>query len=279
MEIVVLPSAAIASFVCDSLDQQLRDKTDSCIGLTTGTTPLTTGTFVSQSQKLFRRYQRLLITCAGIYAELVRRAQEKSVSFSNATLVNPDEFLNLPQDHSQTYFTYSKQHLLDHLPAPPKQWLIPHSSPADAQVECQALERAIQAAGGIDWQLLGIGINGHVCFIEPAESLPAQCYVTPIAEINRKLYASDFGAEPVPTHAMTYGVKTLMSAKKMVLVAVGAKKAEVLANALRGPVTTLLPASLLQLHPNVTVVVDQAAASVLLATPFAESCNVRIRNL
>lgn len=260
LRVRVLPGGAIASHVVDSLSAVLSEKPNACIGLTTGTTPLTTG----------------------IYAECVERVRAGRLSFAEATLVNPDEFLGLPRDHDQTYHTYSQAHLLRHLPTPPRAWLIPASdvdaaSPA-AVDECARLERGIRAAGGVDWQLLGIGINGHVCFIEPADSLPSQCYITPIAEVNRVLYTPDFGGDVrnVPTHAITYGVDTLMSAKQCVLVAVGAKKADILARALRGPVTPQLPASFLQLHPNVTLVVDEAAASVLLATPFPDAQRVTV---
>ncbi len=122
---------------------------------------------------------------------------------------------------------------------------------------------------GIDWQLLGLGLNGHVCFIEPADRLPTRCYVTPIAESNRKLYAPDFGGDvgTVPTHAVTYGVRTLLDARACCLVAVGAGKADILASALCGPITTSLPASLLQLHPQLVVCVDAVAAQAVLATP------------
>jgi glucosamine-6-phosphate deaminase len=110
-----------------------------------------------------------------------------------------------------------------------------------------------------------------VCFIEPADALPAACYVTPIAECNRELYATDFGKlSDVPTHAVTYGLQTLMRARELCLVVVGAKKAKILAQALNGPVTTQCPASLLQLHPHILVCLDQAAATEWLA-----QCNVR----
>ncbi len=140
------------------------------------------------------------------------------------------------------------------------------------------LENGVREAGGLDFQLLGIGLNGHVAFIEPAESLPSQCYVTPIADSNRQLYASDFGGDVanVPTHAVTYGVRTLMAARRIVLIAVGSKKAEILARALRGPVTTMCPASLLQLHPAVTVVVDEAAATALFAAELPAWSAVKV---
>lgn len=140
------------------------------------------------------------------------------------------------------------------------------------------MEAEIRSAGGVDFQLLGIGINGHVCFIEPSESLPAACYVTPIAEVNRRLYAPDFGGDVsnVPRTAITYGVKTLLSAREICLVAVGKGKAGVMEQALCGRVSTLLPASLLQLHNSTTVVLDaDAAALVLLRRTELEASGAR----
>ena len=217
------------------------------IGLTTGTTPLK----------------------IGLFDAVVARINAGTLSLKQTTLVNPDEFVGLPAGHAGSYYTYSREHLLDRVAVAdaPMKWIIPDCADADGAAQAAQLESAIRAAGGIDWQLLGIGLNGHVCFVEPAASLPARCYVTPIAESNRRLYAPDFGGDvaAVPTHAVTYGLATLMAARSCCLVAVGAGKADIVAEALLGPISTMLPASLLQVHPHTTIALDTAAAASLLA--------------
>jgi glucosamine-6-phosphate deaminase len=210
------------------------------------------------------------------YKEIVRRENAGSLDLAKATLVNPDEFLQLPEDHPETYNTYSRKHLFNHLKTAPAQWIIPASNPTDASAECARVEKAVADCGGIDWQLLGVGINGHVCFIEPADSIPAQFYVTPIAEVNRQLYSTDFGTlDAVPTHAITYGLRTLMSSSEMCLMAVGQGKADIVQRILFGNITTALPASFVQLHPNCKIVLDYAAASKL-PTSLSPSNTVQI---
>jgi glucosamine-6-phosphate deaminase len=235
---------AIAQFVADQLTAALAAKPTSVLGLTTGTTPLKTN----------------------LYKEIVARANAGVIDLSQATLVSPDEFLGIPQAHPETYFTYTHKHLLDHLTKPPGKWIIPKSDTSEPARESARVEHEIRAVGGVDWQWLGIGINGHVAFIEPAAALPSECYVTPIAEVNRQLYTADFGElSQVPTHAITYGLGTLLSARQICLVAVGEGKASIVQSAFFGDVTTNLPASLLQLHANTNIVLDEAAAAFIPA--------------
>jgi glucosamine-6-phosphate deaminase len=243
-----LPAAEIAVFVADRIrdvctQKSVQGRTVN-IGLTTGTTPLTTG----------------------IYEELVQRSKRGELPLSNVAFFNPDEFLGLPDDHKESYHVYTERHFLQHLSADgsPAAWHIPSGAAADPQAECDRMERAVVEAGGIDFQLLGVGINGHVCFIEPAAALPAACFVTPIAQVNRQLYAADFGSvESVPTHAITFGLGTLLRARELCLVAVGARKADIVRRALCDGVSTLFPASFLQTHANVVVVLDAEAAAAL----------------
>lgn len=241
----MLPLSAIRHFVADKIEAVVSAMPGAVLGATTGTTPLKTG----------------------IYEELVARARVGKIDFSNVYIVSTDEFLGIPQEHPETYYSYMKKHLLNHVRFNPQRWIIPNSSSSDANAECDRIEKLITAAGHADFQLLGVGMNGHLCFIEPAEALPATCFVTPIAETNRALYASDFGGDgaSVPTHAITYGLGTLLQARELCLVAVGKAKAELVRRALCGPVSTLFPASFLQLHPRVCVVLDEEAAAALPA--------------
>jgi glucosamine-6-phosphate deaminase len=246
MEVRVLDLADIGEAVAREMARVVSKNPEAVVGLTTGTTPLATG----------------------LYKQLVERQASGGADFSRARFVSPDEWVGLSRAHPECYHSYTKRHFLDHLPPAfdaAAQWLVPDGNAVDLTLECQRLDHTLHAWGGIDLQLLGVGQNGHVCFIEPADELPAAFYVTPIAESNRVMYAADFAGDlaAVPTHAVTYGLGTLLRARKLLLVAVGAKKAALVARALTGPVTPLFPASFLQTHPDVTVYVDHEAAAAL----------------
>jgi glucosamine-6-phosphate deaminase len=242
LKITILPLDRIAAYVSDSLGRQLEAKPDAVLGMTTGNTPLITG----------------------LYAEWVHRENLGLLDFSRSTLINPDEQLGISQEHPESYYSYMKHHFLEQLSRPPGAWHIPSGTDADPEAECRKLEQAIDACGGVDWQLMGLGINGHICFIEPGAAIPAKCYVTPIAEENRELYAPQFGSlQAVPTHAITYGIGTALACKSIKMVVVGERKAGILVRALTHPVTSELPATFLQLHPNVEFVIDPAAAAQL----------------
>ncbi|WP_309121759.1 glucosamine-6-phosphate deaminase [Paenibacillus sp.] len=243
MKIHVMEREKIGGFVADLFERTLSSKADAVFGLTTGNTPLETG----------------------IYRELVRREREGRLDFRRCSFVNPDEQLGLPRSHPESYYAYMRTHLFDAIRFDERRWAIPDGLAEEPEAECASMEAFIREAGGIDLQLVGIGINGHVCFIEPAPALPATCFVTDIAEVNRTLYAPLFGGsiEAVPTQAITFGWGTVAKTRKLVLVAVGDRKAEIVARALTGPVTTEVPATLLQLHPDAEVVLDPAAAQRL----------------
>jgi glucosamine-6-phosphate deaminase len=241
-KITILPQERIAEYVSDSLAGQLLAKPDAVLGMTTGNTPLTTG----------------------IYDEWVRRENRGLLSFSEAVLINPDEQIGIAPEHPESYATYMRKHLLDRLSRSPKAWHIPIGTAEDPEEECRKLEQTITDCGGVDWQLMGLGLNGHICFIEPGEALPAECYVTPITDESRRLYAPLFGSlEAVPTRAITYGIRTALSSRTIKLVVTGAQKADILAKAVTKPITSKLPATFLQLHPAVEIIADPAAASRL----------------
>lgn len=242
MKIIIMPKDRIGEAVADRVEAILAVKPDAVLGMTTGNTPL----------------------AAGVYDELVRRENDGRLTFASSAFVNPDEQIGIGPDNEHSYYQYMKRHLLDHIRSQPKEWIIPIGTAEDPQSECDRLEKSIGELGGVDWQLLGIGINGHICFIEPARSLPSRCFITPIAEVNRELYAREYGSlDAVPTTAITYGIRTVLSARELCLIVNGRHKAGILAQALTGGVSTELPASVLQLHPDVTVLLDPDAAAEL----------------
>ncbi|MFC4809748.1 glucosamine-6-phosphate deaminase [Paenibacillus sp. GCM10023250] len=244
MNIRVLPLDRIGARIADDIAEVVAAKPDALIAWTTGNTPLRTG----------------------IYRELIAREQAGAADFSSCWFVNPDEQIGIPREHEESYHAYMQRHFFGHIRHPEERRFIPDGMAERPEDECERMERFIEAHGGIDYQLVGLGINGHLCFIEPAASLPARSFVTPIAEVNRQLYAPLFGGrlEDVPTAAVTFGWGTVMRSRRIVLVAVGEEKAGIVARALRGPITTECPATVLQLHPNVEVVLDEAAAALYL---------------
>lgn len=244
MNIHVLPSEQIGPYIADRVTNVLSAKPEALIAWTTGNTPLRTG----------------------IYQELINREQRGAIDLSPCWFVNPDEQLGLPRAHEESYYTYMKRHLFDHIRHSEDRRFIPDGNAPDPVAECERMEQFIDQHGGIDYQLLGLGINGHICFIEPAQALPARCFVTDIADVNRQLYAPLFGGllEAVPKQAITFGWGTVMKSRQISLVAVGPEKADMVARALLGPITTELPATLLQLHAHAEVILDEAAAAVLL---------------
>ena len=187
----------------------------------------------------------------------------KKLDLSRATFVNPDEWIGLESGHPETYKSYLHGVLTDYFPT---NILVPDGSADDPVQAALEVESAIVSSGGFEWMLLGMGINGHIGFYEPnVEGLPSVAFLPAIAQKNRERYARDhFGSlEAVPTHATTIGLGTVMRSRELCLCVVGKAKAELLAGALQGPVTTNLPASLIQLHRHVNVFVDEDAASKL----------------
>ncbi|WP_219834995.1 glucosamine-6-phosphate deaminase [Paenibacillus sp. R14(2021)] len=244
MNILIQPLSEIGPYIADRVVRVAAAKPQALFAWTTGNTPLRTG----------------------IYQELIAREAQGQLDLSSSWFVNPDEQLGIPQAHEESYYTYMKRHFFDHIRHAEDRRFIPDGMTLDPLAECERMEQFIEAHGGIDYQLIGLGMNGHICFIEPAPALPARSFVTEIAEVNRELYAPLFGGvlADVPKQAITFGWGTVMKTRQISLVAVGAEKSDMIARALTGPITTEVPASLLQLHPNAEVVLDEAAAAGLL---------------
>ena len=196
------------------------------------------------------------VATGGTPLPVYRALARGSVDFSAVRVVALDEYLGLPPGHPASYEAYVKREIADPLGISPDDVVVPQGSGEE-------LERQIAELGGVDLQLLGIGRNGHLAFNEPGSPLDSRSRVVTLAESTRHDNAAHVAGEAVPTHAITQGLGTILEARELVLLAIGAAKAEAVAAALTGPVTTDCPASVVQRHPRVTVVLDAAAASVV----------------
>ena len=210
-------------------------------------------------------------TPVGMYRELIKLHQEEGIDFSQASSFNLDEYVGLAATHPQSYRAYMQENLFDHINLPANKTHVPAGEAPDLQLECVSYEEAIRQAGGVDIQVLGIGNNGHIGFNEPGSSADSTTRVVQLTESTIEANARYFASiEEVPTQAVSMGIKTILSAKKVVLLASGEAKAEAVRLMLEGEPTADVPASLLQLHPDVTVIVDEAAASQLTVAASSE---------
>lgn len=241
MEVVILETAEIgARFVADAVVRVLRRDPRAVLGLATGSSPLL------------------------VYAELVSRCKQGEVSFAGATVFLLDEYVGLPVGHPQAYATVIDTVLTGQvdLPAGAVHGLDPTAT--DVPAECSHYEESIRSAGGIELQLLGIGRDGHLGFNEPGSSLGSRTRLKTLTHRTREDNARFFDAGgEVPRHVLTQGLATISEARHLVLLASGGSKADAVAAAVEGPVAAICPASVLQLHPHVTVVLDAPAASKL----------------
>ena len=222
----------------DVIAEIVAEKPDCVLGLATGSTPI------------------------GLYAELVKDCAEGKISFKDVTSFNLDEYRGLAGDHVQSYRYFMNDNLFDHVDIDKAATHVPDGFNPDAEAVGAEYEAAIKAAGGVDIQLLGIGHNGHIGFNEPCDCFPQCTHVVQLTEstinANSRLFDS---IDEVPREAYTMGIGTIMAARKILLVANGEGKAQIVHDALFGPVTPQVPASILQFHPDVTVVLDAAAAA------------------
>ena len=214
----------------------ILSKPDAVLGLATGSTPLL------------------------LYRVLV----DMQLDWRRVRTFNLDEYLGLAPDHPQSYHHFMWENLFRHVNIRPENVHIPDGLAADVPAFCADYEARIRAVGGIDLQLLGIGSDGHIGFNEPSSSLVSRTRIKTLTQRTRADNARFFAsADEVPRRALSMGIGTIMRARGVVLVIYGADKAEITAKALKGPVTPEVPASILQFHPNCTVLLDEAAASRL----------------
>jgi glucosamine-6-phosphate deaminase len=198
-----------------------------------------------------------------MYAELRRLAALGEVDLSRVTTFNLDEFLGIPASHPGSYWSFMQEHLFRHVNVNPARTHFLNGMAADPVAECQRYEDAIAAAGGIDLQILGIGTNGHIGFNEPAEVLHVRTHRVTLKPETRQSNAMLFGkdVDRVPKEALSMGMGTILHARAVVLLATGATKASCVQRVVNGEITTHLPASFLQLHDEVELVLDEAAAA------------------
>ena len=198
----------------------------------------------------------------GTYKELIKRCEEGDLDFSQVKSVNLDEYKGLPRDNDQSYYYFMNHNLFDHINIDKANTHVPNGMEPDAAKECANYEELIKSLGGVDLQLLGLGHNGHIGFNEPAEEFDKVTHCVDLQEstieANKRFFES---ADDVPRQAYTMGIGTIMSAKKIVVVVSGEDKADIVKRAFSGPVTPSVPASILQMHPDVTVICDAAAYS------------------
>lgn len=242
MEICVLPDAdAVAVRAAGIVQDMVLRRPRAVLGLATGSTPV------------------------AMYRQLVARHRAGELSFAGVTTFNLDEYLGLPPDSPLSYRRFMREHLFDHIDIDPADTHLPECAPgADPRTVGPAYEAAIRRAGGIDLQVLGIGANGHIGFNEPGSSLGSHTRIKTLAQRTVDDNSRLLGAgETQPDLAITMGIATITDARRILLLATGEHKARAVALALEGPLTAMHPASVLQMHPRVRVILDEAAASEL----------------
>lgn len=196
-------------------------------------------------------------TVIGIYDQLVDWYRKGDIDFSNVHTVNLDEYVGLAESHPQSYHRFMKDHFFTHINIPDGNVHIPDGMAADLDLECKGYDHLIERLGGIDIQLLGLGMNGHIGFNEPGESFAQYTHCVALEKSTRKANARFFDlGEAVPETAITMGIKSIMQAKRILLCVSGTEKAPILRQVLFGPVTPEIPGSILQMHPQLTVVTD-----------------------
>jgi glucosamine-6-phosphate deaminase len=203
-----------------------------------------------------------------LYAELVRRHRADGLSFARVTTFNLDEYVGVGPEHPGSFRRYMEDALFRHVDLAPSRTHVPDGLAADVRASCAAYEAAIAAAGGLDLVLLGLGGDGHVAFNEPTSSLASRTRIKTLSAASRAANQAAFGPDPIPGHVVTMGIATILEARRCVLLASGARKAPALAATVEGPVTSMVPASALQLHASVTVICDEAAAARLTLTDY-----------
>ena len=247
MRLVILPNSDdVAEFACDLFARQLTQKPKSILGLATGSSPTT------------------------LYKKLIERQQNGDISFADVTSFNLDEYVGLHGDHNQSYRYFMNEQLFDHIDISKSHTFVPNGVAQDPIEECKRYEEMIALAGGIDLQLLGIGINGHIGFNEPLSSLSSRTRVKTLTKSTIEANSRFFGPDEIqPTDSITMGIGTILDSKQVIMLATGEHKAEAVKGCVEGPVSASCPASALQLHEHAIVVVDEAAAQLLTMKDYA----------
>lgn len=227
---------AAGNYMCG----QVLQKPDSVLGLATGSTPLKP------------------------YGQMIDLYKKGVVDFSKVTTFNLDEYVNLDVNDKNSYHSFMHENLFDHINIPEESINFLNGNSSDPEKECEEYENKIKKAGGIDIQLLGIGSNGHIAFNEPSDCFQRWSHVVNLKESTVKDNSRFFKSiEEVPTQAVTMGIGSIMQAKKILIIAIGENKAKAIKQLINGNVTPQCPASVLQFHTDVTLMLDRGAASLL----------------
>ena len=231
----------VADLAAQRVADLLHDQPRTVLGLPTGRTPIL------------------------LYDQLAERHAGGQIDFAQVETFNLDEFVGIGEDHPGSYRAYMRRYLFDRVNLAPGQGHVLDGLAADADAECARFEDRITAAGGIDLMILGLGANGHIGFNEPDASLNANTHRVALLPASRAANAGFFGGDPsqVPAEAMTMGMGTILKSRRILLLVTGGEKAETVAAAIRGPVTTHLPASFLQLHGQVELICDTEAGRAI----------------
>ena len=241
MEVIIKPTyEQMSRAAAEEVAKVLNAKPDAVLGMPTGSTPL------------------------GLYQELIRMHKNDGLDFSQVTTFNLDEYVGLPVDHPQSYHYFMHENFFKHVNIPTQNVHIPSGTTSNYRAFCQWYERRIEECGGIDLQILGIGSDGHIGFNEPISSLNSRTRLKTLARPTIEDNARFFDrVEDVPIYAITMGVGTILESREALLVASGEGKADTVAQAIEGPVTSMITASALQLHGRVKFFIDDAAAGKL----------------
>ena len=225
----------ISAVAADIVADVMKAKPDCVLGLATGSTPV------------------------GMYKKLIEKNAAGEIDFSAVTTVNLDEYYPIAPDNDQSYRYFMNENLFNHVNIDKNRTYVPDGLADDPAAACEAYEEIVARVGGADIQVLGIGQNGHIGFNEPAEALDVKTHVTGLTESTIKANARFFASEAdVPTKALTMGIGTILGAKKIIILANGAAKHDAISTMLAGGLTTACPASMLNLHNDVTVICDEA---------------------
>jgi glucosamine-6-phosphate deaminase len=241
MEIIIQPDSQQASLVAARIVSRLvKEKPHAVLGFATGNTPLQ------------------------LYKNLVRMHREDGLDFSGVTTFNLDEYVGVPPVHPSSFHSYMWAHLFSQINVARERVFIPDGLAADIPAVCRNYEQSIKSAGGIDIQIMGIGTNGHLGFNEPSSSLYSRTRIKTLTEETRLNNAAAFGGhDNVPLHVITMGLATILESRACLLMAFGRKKAKAIALTVEGPLTAMVPGTVLQLHPRAIVLLDKDSASEL----------------
>ncbi len=246
MQIVILPNANdVAAYGASVFIRQLSKKTNSVLGLATGSTPV------------------------ALYQKLIEAYQQEKISFNKTTTFNLDEYLGLKGDHPQSYRHFMNRKLFEHINVDSNLTHVPPGNASNPISACEEYERMIENCGGIDLQLLGIGRNGHIGFNEPSSGLRSRTRVKTLTQEtiddNARFFAE---GEFQPHLSITMGIGTILASRQVLLLATGASKAEAIRDTVEGPLSASCPASALQMHQSALIVIDEEAASLLKNAEF-----------